>query len=178
MRAGVHVRIHPHCDRRDPLEPSGHAIDAVQLRFAFDVESINAAAQREFNFLFGLAHAGKRAFPRRSAGGNHAAQFALADDVEAATQVGESAQDSEVGVRLDRVADEVLERRQRGVELAKVVRQGALRIDVKRRAELLDERINRNALAVELARQVMKIVHRRQLCQGSIHCSTPKGAGA
>src|SRR5207237_6810640 len=96
VRAGVHVRIHSHCDWRDPLEPSGHALDAVQLRFAFNVERINAAAQREFNFRFGLADSGESASPRRSARCDHAAQFALADDVEAATEVGECAQDSEV----------------------------------------------------------------------------------
>src|SRR5207247_7080336 len=112
---------------------------------ALDVERINAAAEGKFDFPLGFADAGEGAFLRRPPGGNDAAQLAFADDVEPAAEIGERAQDREIGVGLDRVADQVIERRERSVELLEMVRQRALRIDVEWRAKLFDERFNRNA---------------------------------
>jgi hypothetical protein len=56
-----------------------------------------------------------------------------------------------------------------------MVRQGALRIDVKRGAELFDKSLDRRTLAIEPARCVMKIVHGRMLCQRAKRGSISKG---
>src|SRR5439155_9321045 len=140
--AGVHVRVHAHGDRRDLVQSPGDAVDALQLRLALDVEGINSAAQGEFEFRFGLADAGESAFPGRTTGRQHSSQFAFTHDIKAAPEVGDCAQHGEVRVRLDRVANEVFQRRQGGVELPEMFCQGVLRIDVKRRAELFDQRLN------------------------------------
>src|SRR5438046_2339434 len=88
---------------------------------------------------------------RRTAGGNHPTQFAFADNIEATAEAGERAQHGDIGVRLDRITDEVVQRRQCGIELAEMTRQRALRIDIRRRGVLSDERFDGNAFATKLA---------------------------
>ena len=56
-------------------------------------------------------------------------------------------------------ADQVVHRRQRGVEFLEMLRQRALRIDVKRRAEFFGQRFDGHAFAKQLVSDVMKIVH-------------------
>src|SRR5205814_10200701 len=97
-----------------------------------------------------------------------------ADDIKPAAEIGERAEDGKVGVRLHGVANQVIERRQRGLQLPKVVRQRALRINIERCAEFPGERFERNTLAMKLSVNIVEIVHRRQLCQRAVRGSTPK----
>jgi hypothetical protein len=53
----------------------------------------------------------------------------------------------------------VIKRGEGLVELLKMIRQRALRIDIQRRAKFLDKRIDRNAFAEELAAHIPKIMH-------------------
>ena len=173
VRAGIHVWVNPHGHRRHFLQPPADAVDTFQFRFALDVERINAAAQREFDFLFGLADTGEGAFLRRTARRNNPAEFAFAHDVESAAEVGERAQHGEIRVCLDGVADEVVEREQRGAKFSEMVGQRSLRIDIERRAEFFGERFHGNALAVKPPSHVMEIVHGAQLCQRQMRGSIP-----
>ena len=91
---GVNVRVHAHGDGRDFFQAGGHAADAREFRFAFHIEGINAAAEREFNLPLGLADAGEDAFSRIAARRHGAAQLALADDVESAAEIRQGAQHS------------------------------------------------------------------------------------
>ena len=64
------------------------------------------AASAASSSAAGLADAGKDDALRRHAGGERAAQFAFRDDVGARPEPGQQAQHGEVGVRLDREADQ------------------------------------------------------------------------
>ena len=82
--------------------------------------------ERKRNFTFGLADAREDAFARVAARRDDALQLARAHDVKTRAQIGERAQDGEVGVRLHRKADEVIHRRERAVKLLEMIRQRAL----------------------------------------------------
>jgi hypothetical protein len=81
----------------------------------------------------------------------HAGEFAAADEVEAGAALGEQVEDGEVGVGLDRVADQVVERRERGGEAVEVVRDRGGGVDVERRAVFIGELGEGNALGEEFA---------------------------
>ena len=139
---GGDVGVDAQGDGRNFLQAGGDAVDALQFRFALAVEGVNVLPQGEFNFLFRLAHAGEDAAARVAAGGDDALQVAGADDVEAAAGIGEHAEHGEVRVGFDGVANQVVHRRQRGIQLLEMVGQRVLGIDVKRRAEFFGERVN------------------------------------
>ena len=153
------VRIHAHGDRRNFLQPRGHPLDALQFRFALGVERINVLPQRKFNFVLRFSHARENAPARVAARRHDPPQFAPAHDVEAAAEVGERAQDGKIGIGFDREANEMLHRRHGAVELLKMVRQRALRIDVKRRAEPARERFHGDTFAEQFFADVTKIMH-------------------
>jgi hypothetical protein len=98
---------------------------------------------------------------RIAAGGEDARQFAAGDDVETGAEFGEKVEDGEVGVGLDRVAD------QRAVSQAVRLQRVAIgrvgggqrgaRIDVARGAEARGDVGQRDAFDVQAA-----IVHRRR----------------
>jgi len=62
VRAGVHIRVYAHGDRRNFFPARGDAVDARQFCLAFDIEGINALLERELDFRRGFAHAGKDTF--------------------------------------------------------------------------------------------------------------------
>src|SRR5690242_2403903 len=110
MRVRFDVRVHAHGDGRDFFQARSHAVDAFQFRFALGVERINAFFECELDFRLGFAHAGKNAFTRIAARGNHALQLTTADDVETAAEIREYAQYGEVGIGLHRETHEVVQR--------------------------------------------------------------------
>ena len=158
---GVHVGVHADGDGRDFLELAGDAVDALEFRFAFHVETVNAFAQGEGDFVGGFAHAGEYAFFRVPARGNGALDFAAADGVKATAQIGERAQDAEVGIGFHRKTNQMIQRRERVAEFGEVVSERFGGVNVERRAMLLGERGNGNALAMEPTVDVTKIVHAR-----------------
>ena len=74
-------------------------------------------------------------------------------------EIREHAQHGEIGIGLHREADEVVQRRERAIQLLKMVGQRALRIDVERRAKFLHQRINGYTFAIQFFSAVMKTVH-------------------
>ena len=147
VRVGLDVRIHAHSNGRDFFQPRRDLVDALQFRFALDVEGINIFLQREFNLRPGFAHAGEDALTRVAARRDDPLQFAAADDVETGTKIGQRAQHGEVRVRLHREADEMVERRECLIQLFKMARQRPLRIDIKRRVEFFGERFDGDTFA-------------------------------
>ena len=107
--ARVDVRVHAHRHRRNLLHARRDSIDALQLRFALDVERVNPFAQRELDLGLRLANAGKNALLRVPACRDHAAQFPFAHDVESTAEIGERPHHGEVRVRLHRIANHVVE---------------------------------------------------------------------
>ena len=89
MRACFDVGINAQRDRRAHIFCARDAVDEVELRFAFDVEGIDAFVQRVLDFVACLSDTGKGTPIRAAAGAQHAKQFATGNDVEARAFVGE-----------------------------------------------------------------------------------------
>jgi hypothetical protein len=102
----VDVRIHAQRHRCAAAEAAGDFVELVQLAGGFDVEAVDARLQRRTHLGARLADAGEHYFARTAASGQHARQLATGNDVEAGAEPGEKVQDGEVGIGLDRVADQ------------------------------------------------------------------------
>src|ERR1700759_2211157 len=109
MSVRVNVRVHANGNWSNFFETCRDFVDTDQFRFAFGVECINPLTQGEFDFLFGLANTGKRTFAGVSASGDDTLQFTATDEIESAVEISEDAHDSEVGIRLHRKADHVIQ---------------------------------------------------------------------
>ena len=88
-----------------------------------------------------------------------AVQLAAAGHVEAGAVLGHEPADGEVAVGLDAVADERIDGGEGLLELAQVVQQRGLAVDVQRRAVGLGEGADGHVFAVEDAVAVVKMVH-------------------
>ena len=105
MGRAVDVRIDPQRHRRDASELTGDPVDGGQLAGGLDVEAAHARQQRLANFLGQLARPREHDAGGLAAGPEHPRELAARDDVEAGSGAGETAQDRQRRVRLDRIAD-------------------------------------------------------------------------
>ena len=87
--------------------PAAISFKATSSCSRLDVEHQDAGLERVLDLFFFLADAGKDDFFRIGAGFQRAKQFAAGDDIEAASFLGEDAQQREVGIGFDREADDV-----------------------------------------------------------------------
>ena len=94
---GINVRVDAEGDRRTLAHAGGH------LR-----EAADAGRQRVTHFVGALADAGEDHLAGIATGRQHAGELAARDDVETGPESGEDRQDAEIGVGLDRVADQRL----------------------------------------------------------------------
>ena len=108
MGLGVHIGVHPQGYAGRAVEAGGHVVQPLQLRLGFHVEAKDVRLQRPDHFLGRLAHPGKHDLAGIAAGPEHALQFTAGDDIETGTQPGQQAQYGEIGVGLDRVADQMI----------------------------------------------------------------------
>ena len=91
--------------------------------------------ERVFDFVPRFAYAGERALRRIAAGLEHAKKLAAGNDVESGACIGEQFQDRAIRVRLDRITNQVIQRRERGVESRLVIENCPRAVDVSRRPE-------------------------------------------
>ena len=126
-------------------------VERFELGGRLDVEAADACRQRGLHLGRGLADAREHDLRRIAAGGDHPRQLAAGNDVEAASEAREDVQHSEVGIRLDGVANEMRNARERGVECAEPAFERSARVDVAGGAEALGDRRQRHAFGVELA---------------------------
>ena len=120
---------------RDSAHEARHGVEALELGLALHVEAAYPGRERGAHLGLGLAHAREEDAIGAAACGEHARELPARDDVEAGAQARECVEDGEVGVRLDRVAHEVLDAREALVELAKGRFDHRARIHVARSAE-------------------------------------------
>ncbi len=116
MGARVDVRVHAQRHRGAHAQRARHRVQALELRLALDVEAADPRQERGADLLHGLAHAREDDAVGAPAGGEDARELPAGDDVEARPEAGEDAQHREVGVRLHRVAHEVVGAGERLVE--------------------------------------------------------------
>ena len=124
MRAGIHVRIDAQCHRSGQAAVPGHFIQPVELAFRFDIEAADADLQRPVNFIGAFPDAGEHHACRIAAGHQDALQFAHRDNVKSGAESCQHLQYREVGIRFDRIADEVGMAGERRVEDTPVPFQG------------------------------------------------------
>ena len=154
--ARVHVRVEAQRDRgRHPLVARDPG-QQLQLRQAFDVELQDPGVQAEGHLPGGLADPGEDDLVGRHAGRQRPAQLALGDHVGAGAQAREAAHHRQIGIGLERVADQ---RRQvgDGAREGAVGRlQSAAAVAVERRADRRGQRVERDVLGVQPAVAVVK----------------------
>ena len=166
---GVDVGIDAQADRRAlararPRPRRG----ASSSSLGFDVEAQDAGARARARISAAVLPTPENTILRGSPpAAMHARELAARHDVEAAARAARTGRAREIGVRLDRVADEMVACRERRVEAAVSVRQRRARIDVARRAELRGDarraaRLRRAARPRDRRKGSLRFRHRRR----------------
>ena len=154
--ARVDVRIDPDRDRRDPAASAGDFAQPAQLRHRFDVDLVDLGVERRLEFALGLADPREQDPLRRHAGGERTAQLAFRDDVGTGPEAGEKAQDGEVRIGLDRIADQrPLARKSLG-KAPVLGGEGRCRIEVEGSAHGSRDPRNRDPFSVQLIATIGK----------------------
>ena len=131
----------------------------LQLRFTLDVEAVNALLQRILDFLARFADARECALGGIAARREHTKQFAAGNDVETGARTSEQLQDRAIRVRFDRITNQVIQRRERGVKSRVMIENCARAVNISRRAEFLATRVKIDIFAMEMAVAIMKRMH-------------------
>ncbi len=105
VRLRIDIRVDAERDRRRRTVRLGHLVDAREFGCRLDVEALDVGLERLLDLGAGLAHTGEHHLARVSPGREHACQFSARDDVETRAQFRENAQNSQIAVGFDRVAD-------------------------------------------------------------------------
>ena len=159
MRVRIDIGIDPQRNRRAQLLRAGDFVDVFQLGFALDVKAINALVNRILDFVARFADTGEGAFCGIGPGFDCAEKFAAGNNIESCAGFREQFQNCTIRIRFDRVADEMIERRERGVEAIEVIENRARAINIERRAEALRRPRKIDIFAVELPVAIPKRMH-------------------
>ena len=131
MTPRLHVRIHPQSDGgTSPLFATRDRSDLIQLLLAFDMKSLHPKAQAKFNFVLGLPYARKNASLHLAPHLAHTFQLSPTDHIKTTPQPRQDRQNSQITVRLDRVADQGVHRTQHTPQSAIVIHDRAGGINV------------------------------------------------
>ncbi len=166
--AGVDVRVHAQRHRRDLAHLGGHHLQALELVGGLDVEAVHPHFQGAAHVFTGLADPGEHHAIGAAAGGQHAFQFTAGDDVEARAQARQQVQHAQVGVGLDREADQVIHPVQ-GIGVAAVLRLDmGTRVHVGGRSEAFGDRRQGHPFREQLAAAVVECIHGISLLRGRL----------
>ncbi len=102
----VDVGVHAEGDARVTPARLRHRAQCAKLWLGLHVEGEDAGVEREGHLLLGLADAGEGDALGRHVHGKGAAKLALGDDIHAGAELGERRQHAEIRVGLNRVTDE------------------------------------------------------------------------
>ena len=160
----IDVRIDAQRNRRPHAMGAGDLVQLFQLGGRFDVEAADADLQPVRHFQAALADARKQYLAGVAARSQYARQFAAGNDVEPGAQRGEQFKDGEVGIGLDRIADQgAIGDAVRGQRLAIVLErchQRGTRIDVAGRTVSFGNLVERYAFGMQAAVVAGKRAHR------------------
>ena len=132
---------------------------AVQLRGAFHVEEQHVALQAVVHLRIGLADAGKDDLAAGAAREQGPVQLAAARDVETRPGLGHQPADRQVGIGLEAETEKRLDRLKGPLQLAQMVQQCFLAVNVERSAILLRQSRHRRLVAIENTIAVLKMIH-------------------
>ena len=134
-------------------------IDVIQLCFALDIKAVNALLERIRDFFGRFSDARESTLRRIATRRQHAIKFAAGNDIEARAFVGEHLQNRAIRVRFDCVTDQVIERRERGVEPRVVIQNCSRTVNIERSPELLSNARKIDTFAVQSAVAITKRMH-------------------
>ena len=150
VRACVDVRVDPHRDPRLLAHAACDPVQALQLGFGLQVEAEDLFFQRKAHLGFALGDAGEDHLGRITARRQHPGQLAAGDDVKARTEACQQIEQGQVGVGLDRVADQVGNVASRLVEGMPVAFQGGAGVDIERSAVLVGKLLQGKLFGLKL----------------------------
>jgi hypothetical protein len=138
-----------------------HQLDEVlQLLLRLDIEVSDAGIQSFDDLPVGLAHTGVNDFGRIAARLKDAIQLSAADDVKPAAQRGHEPKDVHVAARFNGETDGRLQLPVGLLDLAQMVLERGLAVDVRGGAGLASDALRRNPFDIQLAIFVAKEIHR------------------
>ena len=144
VRMRIDIGIHTNGHGRLHAKLTGHLVDVVQLRLGLGVEAVDALLESVLDFVAGFTNAGEGAFRGIATSLDDAVEFASRDDVKAAAELGDGVEHSDIRIRLHCKADQVVQFGQRSVQTRVMTGDGALGINIERRAVLLGEGLKRD----------------------------------
>ena len=106
MRAWIDVGVDAQGHRRDLAQFRGNLREPLELVFGFHVETQHARLKRGAHFRYALADPGENGFRRAAPYSEDSCELPAGNNIEARTQPGQNIQYREIGVGLDRIADE------------------------------------------------------------------------
>src|SRR5207302_1722601 len=118
MRARIDVGVDAQGHRRDLAQFRRNLREPLELVFGFHVETQHACLKRRAHFRYALADPGENGFRRAAPYGEDPRKLAAGNNIEARTEACEKVQYREIGVGLDRIADEDVVPRASLIELA------------------------------------------------------------
>src|SRR5207237_8355782 len=127
------------------------AIDVGDRRFALDIEAQDAMLEGVYDLFLRFAHASEGALSGISAGREHAKEFAAGNDVEPGAFLREQTEDRAIGVRFDRIANEVIDIAERRIEPAVMIEDRARAVNIERRPIFFRDAFEGHAFARDIA---------------------------
>ncbi|MNS67799.1 hypothetical protein D3C72_1010610 [compost metagenome] len=151
VSARIDIRVDPYRDPRLLAHAASDPVQALQLGFRLQVEAEDLFLQREAHLGLALGDAGEdhlgRIPPRRQ----HPGQLPAGDDVKARAQARQQVEQGQVGVGLDRVADQMGNVARSLIEGVPVALKSGARVDIQRGAVLVGELLQGKLLGLKLA---------------------------
>ena len=169
----VDVGIHTDGDWGGEAEVFGDLVDQLEFGDGLGVDAVDVVFEGILEFVAGFADAGEGALGAAAAGLEDAVELATGDDVEAAAEFVEEAEDGEVAVGFDGVGDVVVEVAEGCVEAGVMIAEGVGRVDVERRAVLLGQGGEVHVFAVKGSVFVVEGMH--ELLVLYVRCSRRGG---
>jgi hypothetical protein len=153
------VGIGPQSNRRAEAFTCCDPIYVREFRLTLDVETVNAMLKRIFDFLAGFPDAGKSAFGWVAARGQDAKKFSARDNIEAGAFSGQQGEDGAVGIRLDRVTDQMIDAGECAFQPPVMIANCAGAVDVERRPEFLGDLLQVGSFTMKATVAVVKGMH-------------------
>src|SRR6202167_1031887 len=148
MGVGRHVWIHTKRDPGNLTQLCRALCQSQEFRFALYIEEQNACFQRHRHLVARFSDAGEDdLFGRSTVGGQHPLQFSARNYVEGASLARQQAQNAQIGICFDGIADGVGNVAKRLLKRPQPLADGGCRIDVERRSIALCEVGQGNAIA-------------------------------
>jgi hypothetical protein len=165
MTLRVDIGIDPYRDPRDTLLRACDGGNAIEFTRRFGVDRADALRDRVLQLLARLAHAREHDVARRKPRSLRDLDLAAGVRVGAAAERTQQPYDRQRRIRFERVMDRVRIRRERFVDRAIGFADRARAVDVGRRARVLDDRLNADAVAGKcVACRLKRLVHERIAC--------------